>query len=173
MRLTNLRNQVIADLSHVDIKILQKKPNPDSWSCIQILDHLVLSERLSLQYITKKYPAIEELPEAGLKQSVLLKVMTIGLKTGKKIKAPAVVAQPQAGYTLEEVDAAWQGVQDELKDFLEAYPEQYFHKSLYKHPFIGRLTLSQMMDIHLGHILRHQKQINRTIRDVGNQPGVA
>ena len=163
--LTEYADQIIARLKNIDPEILQHKPDPMTWSPIQVLDHLVLAERLSNGYIHKKYNAIESLPDVGLKQKLAVKAMAIAQKSPKGYQAPKYVSQPNGDQTLDEVAASWKEEQKVLADFLDSYPGKYLKRALYKHPFIGRLSLAQMMDVHLMHIKRHEKQIDGRIQN--------
>lgn len=159
------KEDTLSGLIEIDIEILQKKPDEKHWSIIQILSHLILSEQLSLSYIQKKYPAINELSTVGLKEQLAMKAMKLAQRSSRKFKAPAPVSQPQNDSSLNEIASDWSKVQVDLKNFLDAYPEEYFKKALYKHPFIGRISLSQMIEVHIFHINRHRSQIHHILRN--------
>lgn len=164
-KLRSQTDKIIAELAEVDIKILQKKPAENRWSVIQILNHLILAEQLSLNYLKKKYPAIEDLEEVGLKQKLAMQTMKLAQRSSKKFKAPEPVSQPENQNDITEVKTKWQQVQTELKIFLDGYPDKYLKKGLYKHPFIGRISIAQMMEVHLYHIKRHKAQIDRLLQN--------
>ena len=147
------------------MEILQKRPSPENWSVVQLVNHLILAEEMSLAYIQKKYPAVESVPLEGLKQKLAMKAMKLAQRSSKKFKAPGPVGQPEENSTMEELQQKWKKVQDELATFLENYPEKYVKRLLYKHPFAGRLTLGQMMQVHVYHIERHHAQIERILKN--------
>lgn len=163
--LESTRELVMSQLENVDIEILQKKPTPENWSVVQLINHLILAERMSLGYIIKKYPAVGELDEVGLKQNLAMKTMKLAQLSSKKFKAPAPVSQPKEDSSLETLKKEWEKVQVDLKEFLDQYPDKHLKRALYKHPFIGRISLVQMMKVHVYHILRHKAQIDRILKN--------
>ena len=164
-KLSEYTDQMIDRLATVDPEILQHKPDNLSWSPIQVLDHLVMAERLSNGYIRKKFNAIEDLPDVGVKAKAAMYAMKIAQSSPKKFKAPSSVSQPNANQSFQEVIDNWKKERKVLADFLEAYPDQYINRALYKHPFIGRLSLGQMVEVHLYHIQRHMRQIEHRVEN--------
>lgn len=164
-KLVKMKDQVLASLDGWDIEILQKQPDDVSWSVVQIVNHLILVERMSLVYIKKKYPAIEALGEEGLKQKLAIKGLKLAQRSSKRFKAPQAVGQPQNGQDLGQLQEEWNKAQEELRAFLEEYPDKYLKKLLFKHPFAGRLSLAQMMKVNLYHIERHKSQIDALLKN--------
>lgn len=163
--LVKMKDHLLDDLAGWDIEILQKKPDEMRWSVVQIVNHLILVERMSLVYIKKKYPAINELGEEGLKQKLAMKGMKLAQRSTKKFKAPSAVGQPQNEDDLEQLKVEWTKAQGDLKVFLEDYPDKYLKKLLFKHPFVGRLSLAQMMKVNLYHMVRHKSQIDSLLKN--------
>jgi hypothetical protein len=159
-------------LENVDPEILQHKPDPATWSPIQVLDHVVMAERVSNNYIKKKYNAIEEVPVAGVRAKFGCYAMKLSLQLPKKFKAPSYVNQPDGLKSIKDINESWNEVRTELREFLESYPDKYVDKALFKHPFVGRLSLTQMMEVHLIHLQRHEKQIDFRIKNFRDKPVV-
>jgi uncharacterized damage-inducible protein DinB len=163
-KMIDLTDQILGDLSEVEDEVLYQKIEQKKWSIIQILNHLILAERMSLRYIQKKFPAIDQLYDAGLKATAAMKAMKIAQRSSRKFKAPDQVSQPEGDTSLSDIKTNWKVVQDELKSFLDNYPDKYLKKALFKHPFIGRVSLNQMMEINIEHMRRHQLQIEQLLK---------
>jgi uncharacterized damage-inducible protein DinB len=163
--LVETSKELLSELSEYSIEILQKQPRAEKWSVVQIVNHLILAESMSLGYIKKKVLAVEELEEVGFRQNLTMNIMKLAQRSSRKFKAPAPVSQPESGSSHDDLRKDWEAVQLALKSFLDQFPDQYVKKALYKHPFAGRLSLSQMMKVHVYHINRHQSQIDALLKN--------
>ena len=161
--LVNYTDEIINSLRSIDPVILQHKPDAAVWSPIQVLDHLATAERLSNSYLIKKFPAIATLPNVGIKERALLLALGIAQRSFIRFKAPKYVSQPNGDLSLDEVTKMWKEEQKKLKLFLEAYPNEYLNRAIYRHPAIGRISIIQMIQSHVMHIKRHHKQIKGRI----------
>ena len=84
-----------------------------------------------------------------------------------KFKAPKGVdrsALPDES-VFETTRKQWEAQRQELRHYLSHLPEERFDRELYKHPFAGKMTLRQMLKFFGMHIKRHQKQINRVLKE--------
>lgn len=140
-------------------------PANGGWSVQQVVQHLALSERLSLVYLRKKtqdpsriLPRDWALPIRKLK-------LAIYLGTPLKYRAPAMVSTPalpvneSLAQTLEGLDR----VQHELLDFLASLPIESRHGLIYRHPIAGRLDLDGMFTFFTFHIRHHRPQVERLV----------
>ncbi|RMF20785.1 MAG: DinB family protein [Bacteroidetes bacterium] len=141
-------------------------PAPDGgWSIAQVMLHLMVAEELSVKYIRKKLSFNPKLEKAGLK-AALRRLALIGyLKTPLKFKAPKGVdatswSEP---VPLEELRERWLKARAELRILLEELPSDTFDKELYKHPLVGKLPVSAMLEFYQVHFERHLGQIRRQL----------
>lgn len=134
------------------------KPAEGKWSIVQILFHLVKTERLSVIIIEKELKsgknkkAGAESAERGVR---LLKAM----KSDMQIKAPDILANVPDSYDIEELRLKWETIRVQLKEILDNLPEEAAYLELYEHPFAGKLSLMQGLDFLHHHFLHHLKQI--------------
>ncbi len=152
-------------LGAYDNDLLNKKPAEGEWSPMDVLHHLMRSERLSHGYIRKKLSYNPNLKKAGLGANWRAFLLSAYLKLPLKWKAPAVVSEehfPEYS-TLQEVSEQWRQQRHQLKQHLEELPGHLFDKELYKHPFAGKITIAGMIDFFGGHMERHSKQIDRAL----------
>ncbi len=151
---------------HPDV-VLNKKKDEKTWSPLQVMHHLILAEGGSLQYVKKKMSFNPAYEKAGIKtgfRSILLKTY---MAAPIKVKAPDFIGDASLPIesTFWETVKVWNKQREELRIFLDEFPDDLLNKEVYKHAFAGRLTIKQMLHFFDIHFLRHRKQIRRTIKD--------
>lgn len=129
------------------------------WSPCQLHRHLMLSEGLSAKYVAVKSQYPEKLEEAGLQEKVNLEQLNIYLNSTKKFDAPETVVPDNAPGSLSLTVDSWMQQRMELSGLIDSLDESLLSKSLYKHPFAGRLSLLGMLDFFHWHLQRHESQI--------------
>ncbi len=159
---------LLEELSGYDNDTLNRKPADGGWSALQVMHHLMLAEEGSIRYVRKKLSFDPDLKDAGLGSSWRATVLNFYFLLPFKFKAPPGVddaALPEKS-DFEEVAKRWRKNREELREYLQGLPQELFRKSIYRHPFAGRMSLEGMAAFFDGHFARHHKQIKRTLREV-------
>jgi uncharacterized damage-inducible protein DinB len=164
-KLDDYTSSVLNSLSTINQEILQDKPAESVWSVMQILDHLVLAEAMSLGYLEKKINGIEEVGTVGVRSRLGMLLIKLLMNGGRKFKAPKSVSQPDGQVTLDQVGRKWKEERQRLFTFLENYPDEHLDKAIYKHPVIGRISLVQMLAFFVVHIKHHEVQIKQRLKN--------
>ncbi len=157
--------ELIEELEQYSHEELNTSPSEDSWSPIQILHHLILSEQLSIAYCKKKLSFEPDLKKAGLLSKLKAKLVELYLGSPFKFKAPPALNSsvlPKEG-KLVDVATSWKKQREEMAAFLQDVPDKYLYTEVYKHPFGGRLSLEGMMDFFNAHFNNHRKQLRSYI----------
>lgn len=156
------------NLQKYSFEQLSTAPAPGAWSVIQVLQHMMVAEKSSLQYVMKKSSYPDKLTKAGFTSHFRKIALTFFLYAPFKFKAPAVVAEEKFApvSSLEEAMNEWRSIRNDLRVFLEKLPEGISQLEVYRHPFAGRMDAVGMLRFLDGHFARHQKQIERTLREV-------
>ena len=166
IQLKELDGKLIRLLTEIEVYSedqLNRKPNENSWSVIQVMHHLMMSENYSLKYVKKKLSFNPELKNAGVKAACRELVLTTYLSSPFKANAPEAIN----GDNLPNHETFWKTAQQwktqriELREFLETLPDELLKKEIYKHPFTGRISISGMLRFFDGHFNRHNKQIQK------------
>lgn len=131
------------------------------WSVIQVFSHLELSERASLNYMQKKILAGDKMHATSFANAMKMNLTKLALLSPLKWKAPSYVSNPPDDFTLEEIQNQWMETRNQIALFVEAYPEKYLNKAVYKHPMAGRLNLHDAIDSFRYHFLHHKHQLQR------------
>ncbi|HMQ49511.1 MAG TPA: DinB family protein [Saprospiraceae bacterium] len=145
---------------------LNQSPGAGHWSVLQIMQHLMLAEQLSLNYVKKKLSYQPKLPHSGLGSRFRIALLNFYQLLPLKFKAPTNVGDEKlkTNRTLADISAEWLNNRAQLRSYLNELPDELFHKAVYKHPFAGRLSLGGMLSFFSGHFGRHRKQIERTLQ---------
>lgn len=158
-------DKLLAELAPFSEAQLNQQPRPGAWSALQVMHHLLLAEQLSMAYVKKKLSYNPALKNAGLAGAWRKFLLWTFVYAPFKFKAPANVSDEKLPdhSTLQETAELWKKNRRELREYLGSLPESLFNKSIYRHPFAGLLSLSDMLLFFEWHCIRHQKQIRRTI----------
>ncbi|MCG3166647.1 MAG: hypothetical protein POELPBGB_02427 [Bacteroidia bacterium] len=161
------RLALFAELDKLDASKMNTKPDENSWSVIQVMDHLTLAERNSVLYIKKKMSVSDKFKKANLNTEWRLFLLKAALKLPLKWKAPKVVADARNDNNYEQAKAAWNEVRNNLRELLETFPEEYLDSEIFKHPLAGKFTIVQalgFMQTHFNHHLGQFRRINKAVQ---------
>ncbi len=154
------------DLKKYSDDDLNWKPGEGKWSVLQIMEHLILAESLSQQYLEKKLSFDPKLKNANILSAMRSMFISFYLNTPIKVKAPAAVLEslPEKS-TFWELVKQWKQNRENLETFLNSLPPEIFKKQVYKHPLGGRLSIGNMMTFHKNHFKRHKRQIENILKN--------
>lgn len=160
--LEHQRKSLIRQVKQLSPDQFNHSPAPGKWSVNQILMHIIEAEQLSLAYMKKKKLGIEGLANAGIAETLRLWLLIFSQRIPVKYKAPKIVAEnTKQASSLDEAEARWQAVREELISFLNGIADGDSRKVIYKHPIAGRLNARQAMVFFREHIIHHMPQIKR------------
>lgn len=154
---------LLQELGALPPEVLSRPANDGGWSILQNLHHLLLSEKLSLQYVRKKLSFNPELPNAGLNSFLKGWAIYAYMNLPIKFKAPKLVAVETISEigSFKEISAEYLAIRAEWAVFFADLPEKIAGKALYKHPFAGKIGFYEMINFFTQHLQRHKKQIAR------------
>jgi hypothetical protein len=160
------RRQLEKDLGSRTEQALTYVPTPGKWSVLQILTHLLTSEKLSLAYMKKKSLGAAQLDNSGPWESAKVLALKISQRLPIRYNAPSVVRDhtPEA-LPLSEFFIQWEALRRELKNFLDSVEDKNVRKKIYKHPVAGRLDANQAMLFFREHLHHHRPQIDRLLNN--------
>ncbi|MFN7117073.1 MAG: DinB family protein [Saprospiraceae bacterium] len=160
-------NKLLSDLQQYSDEKLNHKPTPESWSVVQVLQHLMLVENASAKYVQKKLSYNPKLSKVNLGTAWRMLILKSYNWLPIKLKAPSYVNENNFAEqaVLADVAAKWQEQRRQLRDYLATLPDTIYDKEVYKHPLAGRLSLNGMLQFYEGHFDRHYKQIQRLLKN--------
>jgi hypothetical protein len=160
------RKAMLAELATWSEEALMFKPE-NAWNALQVVDHIINSEKGTLGYMMKKTKApASELPSLEEASTVAAEKLNDALKSDSRWKAPAILPDPSDERSLSEHAAYWGGLQQKIQQFSEALDVSYKGKLIFKHPYAGRIDLGQTVAFLANHIEHHMHQIYRIKSDL-------
>lgn len=156
---------LLSHLSRFSDQQLNHKSSPESWSALQVAEHLALSEASSLAYVRKKMTFTRDFPTVGLPEIARSLFIRVLLYQPIKFKAPPVVgtAALPSHNSLEKVSLQWMTTRRDWHDFFESMPEELANKAVFKHPRAGRIGWWHLIRFFKDHYSRHQQQIKKAL----------
>ncbi|QFF99095.1 DinB family protein [Psychrobacillus glaciei] len=151
-----IRSALFKQLERITDEQFNQKPEQDTWSPKEIMDHLVKMESTITSGI-KQQLANPESPKAKKKP---IQVSTLRII---KVKAPKYTV-PTAEYkTKEEMKAALHQARMELLSVYQSTDKETLKNKSLKHPLFGQVPLIQWFPFVGLHEKRHGKQLEKTI----------
>lgn len=166
-KLENARRNLFTSLDKLSEKTLNTQPAEAEWSQIQVLFHLLYTEELARQYISKKLNNPLSITSPGLKNRIKLGMLTLALRSPIKFKAPAIVSTLPPYASWSETKERWEKNRQDLSFLLSDISDEMGLKAIFKHPIAGYLNLPQMLDFFYEHWQHHEKQIERIQQKTG------
>jgi len=165
-RIDTQLNKLLTDLQQYPADQLQRKTTPTTWSVIQVLQHMVLVENVSQQYVKKKLSFNPTLKDANFLTALRVRVARFYNLVPIKFKAPKYVDETNfsSNVLLTDIVTQWQNQRLQLRAYLATLPEDIFQKEVYKNPIAGRLSLYGMLQFFEGHFERHEKQVQKLLK---------
>lgn len=136
-------------------------PGPNRWSVLSHLDHLVQAETAVMT------PVPSRMPRAAHRLRFWF-VCAI-LKNDIPVPVPAESMLPLGRPCLAAVREDWEGLQGQVRAFLNRLPETDADVGCYHHPVIGPLTPMQALVLNRFHYDTHCRQINRLLQHPSNR----
>jgi hypothetical protein len=158
------RLALMQELSKYSDEQLNKKPADGGWSPIQVLHHLIQAEYGSLLYIQKKLSFDPKLEKSTIINDIRVFIFKITFSFPFKIKAPAAIADNLPDYAdLKSTSKMWADGRQNLKKWLDNADDSIWNLQIFKHPFIGRLSIFHTLGFFGDHAKRHTKQIRKAL----------
>lgn len=170
LRLEQLRKYYLDTLSAASLAQQQFQPRQGSWNMLQVMQHLILSEKLSIKYlVAKNYTNTRK--KGGLATIIRSLGLRFLMRSPLRFKAPPIAAiKDFKTQELEELLLEWEAVRHEMYHYLEKFPAEKMSYLIFRHPRAGWLNIKQTIGFFEDHLLHHQRQLKR-IREAANFPG--
>jgi uncharacterized damage-inducible protein DinB len=153
----------------IDETSARRRPRADSWSVLECVEHLTLTERALLQRL-KEARACEESREDRARET---KFQDLALNRVRRIEAPEPVRPANDSACLEQVSEAFKAARSETVRYVEQFQGD-LRWWVTQHPLITRpVNCYEMLLLIAMHPKRHALQIVQICRALegGNGPG--
>lgn len=148
---------------------LHFRPDGTNWNALQVMDHIILSERGTLAYMMKKTSSgWEDIPVATEENAHNSGKLDEALISPSKWKAPSVMPEPTDNRELEDVIEFWNGLRLKFTQFVTQLPSEFHERQVFRHPYAGRLNLYQTLSFLGKHIDHHCHQVERIMETMSS-----
>jgi hypothetical protein len=156
------RKALLDEMESLEPGKLLARPLPGKWSILEIVEHLVLAERVVFQGMPE--PSQIKIREPRLKHRIRYLIVMFVLRTGIPVGVVSPAMLPRGNRDLTELRRLW----DENRAWLLAYIESLgpggIRRAALRHPVAGPITLRQAVVMSRVHLDRHIRQIRRLQR---------
>lgn len=144
----------------------QFKAEQSSWNMLQVMEHLMMAEKLSMDYlIAKKYTNARRGGNiSAFFRSLGLRFM---LLSPLRFRAPRSLPEPTENADPAGLLQQWKQSREAMYEYLHYFPEEKLFMMIYRHPRAGWLTIHQALKFFEDHMLHHQKQLLRIRQAAG------
>jgi hypothetical protein len=138
---------------------LRKKPGPDNWSLLEIVQHLVLSEREVLQDL----PEPKELTarKRGFRARLAYAMVLAVLRWNIPAPVPSDAMVPDGNTSLSEMHHQWDENLGWLRAYLDSIGAEDLQDAVFNHPIVGPMTVAQTIHLAKLHFDVHLRQIKK------------
>jgi hypothetical protein len=158
------RANLISQLDDLSQEQLHFRRSPEKWTILQILDHLITSEKLSVKYIKRITSTPENLERSGFQSKFRIFALKLALILPFKYKAPKISDATGKDPEYEKLKLEWEQIRKDLRKQINSLDKSILKGEILKHPIVGMLNMKQTLqffDIHFNH---HKKQIENIIQ---------
>lgn len=154
------QQELISTLSKYSNERLNQKPADGGWSPMEVIQHLIVSEIGTLNYIQKKLSFNPKFKKAGLLQDIKSGFYNVFFRLPFKVKAPIKALTDFPEYSdFEETTKNWDNLRTDFKTLLDNLDDSLWDKQVFNHPVIGRISIYHTVAFFYEHQHRHIKQI--------------
>src|SRR3954464_386342 len=144
------RNALLDEVEALEPETLTARPLAGKWTILEIVEHLVLAERVVFQGLPDpaQLKARKPRPEQRVRYFLVMFVLRTGIPVG--VASPAMI--PEGGRSLAELRRLWDEDKAWLLACLDHLGPQGTGKAVLKHPIAGPVSVRQavvMSRIHL------------------------
>jgi len=150
---------LLDEVKALDAENLTAKPQPDLWSILEIVEHLVVAEKEVLSNLPDPIQLIEQ--KRNLRDRLTYPVVMFILKYNVRVPVPSPTMLPKGLMPLPDLLKEWEVTQKWLKSLIETLEPQDFNKPVFSHPVAGGLTVTQAVLMGHLHLKTHARQIRK------------
>ena len=165
--LNRMRTGLLEQLAAMPSDDLIRKPGPGRWTQLQVVEHLVLSEREVLQGLPASAGLVPQ--KRSPLNLVSYAIVLFILKWDIPVPPPSSKMVPCGRIPFNELREMWDRNFKWLGDTIAALGAGAARLAVFRHPVAGPLTPFQALRMDRLHLESHIRQINRIQRLLENQ----
>ena len=155
------RLALVEAASAADASLFKKRLKPDSWSLLQVLEHLVIAERDVLRGL----PDLAEVPPGRRHRKWFLSypLTLFILRSGFTVPVPSPAMEPGGDRSWEELRDLWAEGAAWLKTYVARLTPAEARNAPFVHPVTGPLPVKQTLKLLKVHFDSHQRELRKLL----------
>ena len=162
------RKALLDDLERLNDDQLRRKPGPNQWSILQIVQHMVLAERDVMQYLPEPEELISR--KRGLRARIFYLVVLLILKWNIRVPVPSEGMVPDGNTSLSDLRQQWDENLRWFRGYLDTVKPKDLKRAVFSHPIAGPLTGPQAGKMAQYHFDVHFRQLEKVQSLVISEP---
>lgn len=163
-RIEELRDALLREIAALPAESVARRPAPDRWSILEIVEHLLSSEQSVLAGMDDASTLRPR--RRSLRSRVGYGVVIAVLALPVRVAVPVAAMAPRGGVSLATLSHAWREHHRVLRRHIEAVLAGRVTGAVFTHPVAGPLTTGQALRMLDVHVKRHAQQIRAIIRSM-------
>ena len=155
------RNALLDEMEALEPGKLLARPREGKWSILEIVEHLVLAERVVFRGLPE--PSRLEVREPRLKHRFRYLLVMFVLRADIPVGVISTGMLPQGGRDLAELRRLWDENRAWLLACIDSLGPEGMHRAVLRHPVAGPINVRQAVVMSRIHLERHIRQI-RTLQ---------
>ena len=161
-RLENSRKYFLEDISRLTSVQLEFSPGTDSWSLLQIAEHIVLAEEALIVRRAIHKP-LEKRNKRRLKHRILNCLVVVVFRADLRVPIPVKDIAPEGLFSLSDIRDRWAQLRIELKTKLDNLTESTALLPFVRHPVLGPINAFATLRFLQRHLDYHSRQGRRLV----------
>lgn len=153
---------LLDDLARLTPLELSFKPEPRSWSILEVVQHLVLSEQDVIG--DARLVDIPAFRRRDLRAFLGYPAVFLVLYYGVPWPVPSAGMLPDGRATLAELRTQWSDLHGWLQRYVDSLTPVTIQRAVFYHPLTGPITVKQTLVLSHIHLTCHLRQIERIKR---------
>ena len=154
------KHDLLAELGSWTLSRLVFQPAAEEWSALQMLDHIIRTEREILLVV---YSNEHQPHRVGITDRIRTRFLQGVFRSDRKVRVPssAKIVLPRNAPELAVLQSDWGEVRTTLANNVERLTVRSSGQGLFRHPVGGWMDMQGVLDFLSVHILHHGYQLAR------------
>lgn len=159
-KLERQKTEALGEIAAWSPERLRFRPDPASWSTLDVLDHLMKVEQALLKAVMANLPHGQPV---SLRSRLGARLVIGVMRSRLRVKVPPAATSVLPGAKLDPAGLGprWTATRDELGALLATLSREQLRRGLFRHPVSGWMTMPHAVTFLAAHFGHHQRQLAR------------
>lgn len=160
MRLEKQKLSVLSGLASWSPAQLNFRPTAQSWSSLNVLDHLQKTEQGILDAVIEGLARPRRLEIKDRMGSFFLTALFL-FPSRVRVPRSASAVLPGDAPNRAQIEDLWASTRTQLATVVADFPNNLMSLGIFQHPVSGWMNMSQVLGFYSAHLIHHEYQLNR------------